>query len=112
MDGSGLYWCQATEMRDSETATEDGMSRQATYRAKLAALAIGGIATVSLGALSVSMGDNPSGFVVLAGSGNAPANTTYTRPSVGAASMGATATETTPGSMPATTKAVPPLKAP
>ena len=84
------------------------MSRLTIYRTRFAALAIGGAAIVSLGALSVSMGDNVSGFAMLAGSGDAPTNTTYTRPSVGAVSMGATATETTPGSMPATTKAVPP----
>lgn len=84
------------------------MSRLTTYRTKLAALVVGGAAILSLGTLSVFTGGNPSESVILAGSGNAPANTTYTRPSVGAVSMGATATETTPGSMPATTKAVPP----
>jgi hypothetical protein len=88
------------------------MSRPATSRMKLAALAVGGAAVLSLCVLSVSMAQGHSGFVNLAGSGAAPANTTYSRPSVGAASMGATATTTTPGFMPATTKAVPPLKHP
>ena len=88
------------------------MSRPATSRMKLAAQAVGGAAVLSLGALSVSMGEGHSGFVNLAGCGAAPANTTYSRPSVGAASMGATAMTTTPESMPAITKAVPPLTHP
>jgi hypothetical protein len=47
----------------------------------------------------------------LAGSGDAPANTTYVQPSVIAATMGATATWTTPEPTLATDKAVPVVKA-
>ena len=40
-----------------------------------------------------------------------PTNTVYTQPSVSAATMGATATFTTPSSVPPVTEAVPPVKA-
>ncbi len=48
---------------------------------------------------------------MLAGSGDAPANTVYTQPSVSAMNMGATATFTTPSTVEPTTQAVPPVKA-
>jgi len=48
---------------------------------------------------------------MLAGSGDAPTNTVYTQPSVSAATMGATATFTTPSSVPPVTEAVPPVEA-
>jgi len=48
---------------------------------------------------------------MLAGSGDAPTNTVYIQPTVSAITMGATATLSTPASVPATTEAVPPVKA-
>jgi hypothetical protein len=47
----------------------------------------------------------------LAGSGDAPANTTYVQPTVVGATMGATATWTTPSLTVPTGKAVPAVKA-
>jgi hypothetical protein len=75
-------------------------------RVKVFGLA-GAAAFVVLGALSLANGPaSPSG-VVLAGSGDAPANTTYVQPTDNAMTMGATATMTTPSSIEATAKAVP-----
>ncbi|BBZ26368.1 hypothetical protein MMAD_06630 [Mycolicibacterium madagascariense] len=68
---------------------------------------VGAAAFVSLGALSVGLAhDDPRG-VDLAGSGDAPANTTYVQPTAGGMNMGATATWTAPPSIEATAKAVP-----
>jgi len=47
----------------------------------------------------------------LAGSGDAPANTTYSQPVVAGMNMGATATWAPPASTEATSKAMPPIKA-
>jgi hypothetical protein len=69
------------------------------------ALAVGGALTVAFddgGARQTS---------TLAGSGDAPTNTVFVQPTVTAMTMGATATFTTPASVPATTEAVPPIKA-
>lgn len=67
----------------------------------------GAAAFVAFGALGLANGHpNPSG-VVLAGSGDAPANTTFVQPTDNAMTMGATATMTTPSSIEATAKAVP-----
>jgi hypothetical protein len=54
---------------------------------------------------------NVGSGTALAGSGDAPANTTYVQPTVIAATMGATATWTTPEPTLATDKAVPVIKA-
>jgi hypothetical protein len=62
--------------------------------------------------LTVVFDDGGSGHAdTLAGSGDAPANTVFVQPTVSAMDMGATATETTPASVPAMTEAVPPIKA-
>lgn len=55
--------------------------------------------------------DNSGGASTLAGSGDAPTNTVYIQPTVGGMSVGATATTTTPPSVPPTTEATPPVKA-
>ena len=56
-----------------------------------------GAAVVVAGALTVAFDGDGSGRAdVLAGSGDAPANTTYSQPTGGAMTMGATATFTTP----------------
>ena len=47
----------------------------------------------------------------LAGSGDAPTNTVFVQPNSPAMTMGATATFTTPSSVPQVTEAVPPVKA-
>ena len=67
---------------------------------------------VVAGALTVAFDGDGSGHAnVLAGSGDAPANTVYVQPTGKAMTMGATAIFTTPLSVPATTVAVPPVKA-
>ena len=68
---------------------------------------VGAAAFVSLGVLSVGFAHDDSHGVDLAGSGDAPANTTYVQPSAGAMNVGATATWTAPPSIEATVKAVP-----
>jgi hypothetical protein len=69
-------------------------------------------AVAAAGALTVAFDGDGSGHAnVLAGSGDAPANTTYSQPTGGAMTMGATATFTTPSSVPQVTEAVPPIKA-
>lgn len=79
---------------------------------KLVGAVVGGAAMVLAGALTVAFDGDGSGHGnVMAGSGDAPANTTYAQPATSAMTMGATATLTTPGSVPATTVAVPPVKA-
>jgi hypothetical protein len=79
---------------------------------KLVGAACAAAAVVGAGILTVAL-DNGSApqTSTLAGSGDAPSNTVYVQPSVSAMTMGATATFTTPGSAPATTEAVPPIKA-
>ena len=79
---------------------------------KLAGAAFAAAAIVGAGVLTVVL-DNGGAIhsSTLAGSGDAPSNTVYTQPSVTAMNMGATATLTTPASTPATTEAVPPIKA-
>ena len=79
---------------------------------KMVGAVVGGAAMVLAGALTVAFDGDGSGHGnVLAGSGDAPANTTYVQPSTAAMTMGATATNSTPASVPATTEAVPPVKA-
>jgi hypothetical protein len=70
-------------------------------------------AVIVAGALTVVFDDGGPGHAsMLAGSGDAPTNTVFIQPTVNAMTMGATATEdSTPASVPATSKAVPPIKA-
>jgi hypothetical protein len=69
-------------------------------------------AVVGAGVVTVVLDDHGSAHTdMLAGSGDAPTNTVYVKPSVSAITMGATATLSTPDSVPATTEAVPPVKA-
>jgi hypothetical protein len=74
---------------------------------------IGAGAFIALGTLSAAYGgiDIKPGPRIFAGSGSAPVNTTFVQPVVGGMNLGATATWTTPESVPATTVAVPPVKA-
>ncbi len=67
----------------------------------------GAAAFVTLGALSLGSGYDGATGTVLAGSGDAPANTTYVQPTGGAMTLGATATFTTPSSVEPTVKAAP-----
>jgi hypothetical protein len=75
---------------------------------------IGAGAFIALGALSAAYGeiDIKPGPRSFAGSGSAPVNTTFAQPVVSGMNLGATATWTTPASVPVTTVAVPPVKAP
>ncbi len=68
---------------------------------------VGGAAFVTLGVLSLGLGHDSTVGTDLAGSGDAPANTTYAPPTGGAMNMGATATWTTPSSVEAIAKATP-----
>jgi hypothetical protein len=74
---------------------------------------IGAGAFIALGALSAAYGgiDIKPGPRSFAGSGSAPVNTTFAQPVVSGMNLGATATWTTPASVPMTTVAVPPVKA-
>ncbi|MCX2710826.1 MULTISPECIES: hypothetical protein [unclassified Mycolicibacterium] len=83
------------------------MNTQPPSRSRRALLGVVGAgALITLGALSAthSAGGPTS---MLAGSGDAPANTTYSSPVVQPANMGATATWTTPATVEPTTMAVP-----
>lgn len=69
-------------------------------------------AAVTAAALTVTFDSNDSGQAnVLAGSGDAPTNTVYVQPTLGGMNMGATATFTTPSSVPPVTEASPTVKA-
>ena len=64
------------------------------------------------GALTVAFDGDDSGHAnMLAGSGNAPASTTYSQPTGSEMTVGVTATDTTPPSAPAVAVATPPVKA-
>ena len=79
---------------------------------KLAGAVLAGAAVVVAGALTVARAGEGSGHAsVLAGSGDAPTNTVFVQPTGSAMTMGATATASPPASTPATTEAVPPVKA-
>ena len=81
-------------------------------RMKLLGAAVAAAAVVAAGGVTMALDRDSSGHsATLAGSGDAPTNTSYVQPSVSNMNMGATATFTTPSSVPATTEAVPPLKA-
>jgi hypothetical protein len=82
------------------------------YRpAKRVGLALGVAAVAAMAALGLSHGGPASNSTLLAGSGDAPTNTTYAQPVVSAMNQGATATFTPPGSEPAVASAVPSVKA-
>jgi hypothetical protein len=84
----------------------DMKSQTNGLRAKVLGLA-GAAAFVTLGVLSLGYGQGSPSGTDLAGSGNAPASTTYVQPTDNAMTMGATATWTTPTSIEPTPKAVP-----
>jgi hypothetical protein len=64
------------------------------------------------GALTVAFDGDGSGHAnVLAGSGHGRADTTFNQPKGSAMTVGATATDTTPPSVPAVAVATPPVKA-
>jgi hypothetical protein len=81
-------------------------SQTNSLRVKVLGLA-GAAAFVTLGVLSLGYGHGSPAGIELAGSGDAPANTTYVQPTDNAMTMGATATWTTPAEVEATGKAVP-----
>ncbi len=87
--------------------------RERSDRTVVRLLAVSGACALSalglLGMHYAAPGSGPS--AVLAGSGDAPTNTVYVQPVVGGATMGATATWTTPAATPQVAKATPPIKA-
>lgn len=91
-------------MDDKEPRNEHRFAKRVTTALGLAAVA-------TLAALSLGHDGTAATSTTLAGSGDAPANTTYTQPVVAGMNVGATATWAAPASTPATEKAVPPIKA-
>jgi hypothetical protein len=80
---------------------------------KLVGAVLAGAAVVVAGALTVAFDGDGSGRAdVLAGSGDAPTNTTFTQPSVAGMTMGATASPpATPATTPEVADAKPAVKA-
>jgi hypothetical protein len=79
---------------------------------KLLGIAVAAAALVGAGAVTVALGGNGFGrSAMLAGSGDGSSGGVYVQPTVGGMNMGATATLTTPSSVPQVTQAVPPVKA-
>ncbi len=78
---------------------------------KRAAAIVGVGAIIALGALAIAYDSDDSATANLAGSGDAPSNTTYAQPNVSNMNMGATTTWAAPGSVEATTLASPAVKA-
>ncbi len=78
-------------------------------RRVFAALGLGAVA--ALASLTLGHGDPAAARTTLAGSGDAPANTTFTQPVVAGMNMGATATWAVPATTLETPKAVPLIKA-
>ena len=88
-------------------------NRNPKNRVKPIAAVAGAAAVIVAGALTVAFDGGGSAHTnVLAGSGDAPANTTYTQPSVAGMSMGATASAPqTPATTPEIAYAKPLIKA-
>ena len=79
---------------------------------KLLGAGVAAAAVVAAGAVTMAIdGDSSGHSATLAGSGDAPTNTIFVQPSVSNMNMGATATLTTPSSVPPVTEAVPSVKA-
>jgi hypothetical protein len=78
-------------------------------RAKHVGLAVGAAAVGAMAALGLTHGASTP--TVLAGSGDAPTNTTYAQPAPSAMNVGSTATFSAPPSEPAIESAVPSVKA-
>jgi hypothetical protein len=76
---------------------------------KLAGAVVGAGAVVALGALAVTLDRDGSGPANLAGSGHAPTNSVFVQPTGANMNMGATATTTTPPTVPAVASAKPSL---
>jgi len=84
------------------TATSTGVKR--------IGMALGVGAAFAMGVLGIGH-NSPAQTTSLAGSGDAPANTTYVQPVVAGMNMGATATWEPPATTEATPMAVPAIKA-
>lgn len=78
--------------------------------AKRIGMALGVAAAFAMGVLGIGH-DGPARTTSLAGSGDAPANTTYNQPVVAGMNMGATATWSPPATTEPTVMAVPAVKA-
>jgi hypothetical protein len=78
-------------------------------RAKRVGLAVGAAAVGAMAALGLTHGAATP--TMLAGSGDAPSNTTFTQPVPSAMNVGSTATFSAPPSEPAIASAVPSVKA-
>ncbi|MDT5110319.1 MAG: hypothetical protein QOJ28_3560 [Mycobacterium sp.] len=89
-------------MNENQTSTQH-------RRAKRVGLAFGVPAVAAMAALGLNHGASTP--TMLAGSGDAPTNTTYTQPAPSAMNVGSTATFSAPPSEPAIESAVPSVKA-
>lgn len=78
-------------------------------RTRRAALLVGAGAALTMTAVGFGHAENPATHS-LAGSGDAPANTTYSQPAVAGMSMGATATWAPPATTEEVAKAAPRIK--
>jgi hypothetical protein len=90
-------------MNDNQPAVDYRLAKRVG-----AALALGAVAAMA--SLTLGHGDPAATPTTLAGSGDAPANTTFTQPVVGGMNMGATATWAAPATTLETPSAAPPIK--
>jgi hypothetical protein len=97
--------------RDDDPAMNSNRYPARGRTLKLAAAVVGAAALIALTVATTSQYRDGSGTTALAGSGDAPSNTTYTQPSTAAMTMGATATWSTPSSAPEVSEASPAIKA-
>jgi hypothetical protein len=79
--------------------------------AKRVGLALGVAAVAAMAALGLSHGGSTPTSTMVAGSGDAPSNTTYTQPAVSGMNVGSTATFSAPPTEPSIESAVPSVKA-
>ena len=99
-------------MRDDPDMNANRTRTKRRDGVKLVGAVLAGAAVVVAGALTLAHAGEGSGHAsMLAGSGDAPTNTVFVQPTGSAMTMGATATAAPPASTPATTEAVPPIKA-
>ncbi len=90
------------------------MSEQRSQKKRMGITVVGlagAAAFIAVGALNLGDGPAGDGGKIMAGSGSAPANTTFVQPTENAMNMGATATFTTPSSVEPIVKATPPIPA-
>jgi hypothetical protein len=86
-------------------------ANQKHRRARRVGLTLGVAAVGALAALGLGHGGSAPTHTMVAGSGDAPTNTTYSQPAVGGMNVGSTSKWTPPDTEPAIASAVPAVKA-